>query len=412
MERQHQQIHIKYEVYILCGIIGAYNVDDAVKHTLELVLKQKSRGGDGTGIGFLSDDRCFVLKKSVPPEEYNKLFNKRLSKVSTKIAIGHNRAATCNLSERHMDKESHPFKSENGNFILIHNGMLRDHEELRRMMISVYGHKFSSGVDSEIYVHMLEDLLLRTKNRYDALSKLYPLTSGNIIILFNDGEMVGIPDSSFNILVMGNKVFIASQLDTFTNLIQEANGEESASIYVPDSYFASGCMVSIKMENGSPVIRFVGKWKESIIKQGKWIGTDKVMCDFCRESKLVMRYLDKNLKREVDKCLDCYLEKRKVPLIPYIATPSRLDHERRLPFSTPREDWRRSSEVRCKCNVCKKWYFFNEILVCENCNDFMCIICFMDLNHVCKSAIKARSEEGPLSLYPWYVPSANTVLVN
>jgi len=411
--------------YILCGIVAAYNVKNAPSLALSLVVEQKSRGSDGTGIGFLFDGRCVIVKKSITPEQYNSAFKKRIRKIKATIAIGHNRAATCNLAERDQDKESHPFRSEKGDFMLIHNGILRDFEKLRGAMIRVYGHNFSSGVDSEIFVHLLEDLLIRSNDRYSALEKFYPLSQGNILILFSDGELIGIPDSAFYLLTIGEKVFVASELSTLSSITEIiAKDSEECILYSPPS--ATGSMVSVKMNNGNPVIRFVGRWDKEIVKEGTWIGTNRVMCDFCKTSRLVMRFKSKEHNgRTLDKCLDCFRENKKLPISTPVISTGYTSHRRRR-FPSLREDNERNESVRCQCSLCNKWYSFNEIVVCTDCNEFMCIICFMDINHRCKSANIARQRMGNISpkegyseedinvmaVYPWYVPAPNRLIAS
>jgi len=266
----------------ICGIVGVFNAVNAPLQTLDFIVEQQNRGRDGTGIGFLLRNQCFILKKSIEPSEYEKLFKEKIKTFSAKIAIGHNRAATCNHPEKRDDKESHPFLSEDRKFMLVHNGTVRDHESIRKILTAVNDHNFSSGVDSEIFVHILEEFLHKSKSREEALRRFYGVSSGNIIILFSDGEMIGIPEGSFYLLVVGRKVYIASEMSTFSDFLSTI--KENCKLYVPKTY--SGSMVSIKMEGKYPIIKLIGEWKTAqVLSKDGWFATNHVICDFCKTTK-------------------------------------------------------------------------------------------------------------------------------
>jgi len=337
------------------------------------VLKQSTRGKDGTGLGFLINSQCRVLKKSVEPENFNKLISEKIGKLNATIAIGHNRSATCNYKEKHMDKESHPFISENREFMLIHNGIFKEHSFLRKFLALANEHKFSSGVDSEIYVHILEELLLKSKDRFEALKRFYSLSSGNIIILFSDGEMIGVPESSFYLLTVGKKVYIASEMGTFKNII--AGSKEDTNLYSPSR---NGCMVSIKLKNNFPVIKLVGEWKTGIMREKGWIATNEVTCDFCKSVKLVMRFKDKKLDKTLDKCLKCFREKAI-----YKETPSTSTYSPNLPYQRYYDNQKRMREVSARCELCSDWITLDKIMVCRSCNQLMCVTCYLHDDHTC-----------------------------
>ena len=119
------------------------------------------------------------------PEEFLK---KHVKLENCNILIGHNRAASTNTSEKEKDSEAHPFCSEDGSFCIVHNGHIHWYKELRNYLM-IKGHKFESGVDSEVIVHILEDLL-KQYDRKESIFRLYQMMEGeNILILFKDGPI-------------------------------------------------------------------------------------------------------------------------------------------------------------------------------------------------------------------------------
>lgn len=53
---------------------------------------------------------------------------------------------------------------------------------MRDMFTTYLGHKFSSGVDSEVFVHMLEELIRIHKDRYKAVVEFFKRCRGNVLV--------------------------------------------------------------------------------------------------------------------------------------------------------------------------------------------------------------------------------------
>jgi asparagine synthase (glutamine-hydrolysing) len=68
------------------------------------------------------------------------------------VALGHRRLSIVDLS----DQARQPLSNESGDLWLICNGEIYNHQELRKSLLS-RGHKFRSGSDSEVILHLYED---------------------------------------------------------------------------------------------------------------------------------------------------------------------------------------------------------------------------------------------------------------
>ena len=178
----------------MCGICAVFNLDNAIRLAGSVLLNQDDRGKDSSGIAYIiRKNKIEIQKKALEPE----LFVKQLKLKKTSFCIAHNRNATTNIIEKDKDKEAHPFISESKDFVICHNGHITYHEVLREYL-ELVGHTFSSGgVDSEVLVHMLEELLEKY-SRDVAMKRFFHTLSGeNVLVLFKDKELYGFPANSF-----------------------------------------------------------------------------------------------------------------------------------------------------------------------------------------------------------------------
>ena len=283
----------------MCGIAGAKsqgNID--LKNVLQLVLNIEHRGKDATGIAYVEDGEIKVIKKAIPPSQFYNVYAKALGESSS--AIAHNRAASTNIQQKHLDSEAHPFLAEDGSFALCHNGTFRGYEYMG-YLLEVLGHKRSSGVDSEVFVHLLELLMQHSSNRLEAIKHLYKLSQGNILVLFDDGELYALAGSACEILKADGKYYIASEAKAFSNLLTNI---DKAKVLTPSR--SNG----IAILNSSA--KLIGDWDEVIIKDGDFIAQRYVSCDFCGSYKYCEAVKIDN--KQYDRCYDCYKANKTTPI--------------------------------------------------------------------------------------------------
>ena len=136
----------------MCGIVGYVGNRQAAEFLLDGLSKLEYRGYDSAGIA-VYDGENIRVEKSVG----------RLAALRDKIkgnvpmgslGIGHTRWAT---HGRPSDVNSHPHTDCHGDFAIVHNGIIENYLSLKEELIAK-GHVFKSETDTEVVVHLLEEV--------------------------------------------------------------------------------------------------------------------------------------------------------------------------------------------------------------------------------------------------------------
>ncbi|OGX42478.1 MAG: glutamine--fructose-6-phosphate aminotransferase [Omnitrophica WOR_2 bacterium RIFCSPLOWO2_12_FULL_50_9] len=138
----------------MCGIIGYVGGRQAPPILLEGLKKLEYRGYDSSGIGIISrrDGKIVLQKTKGKIQDLQDLIRSHPLPEST-IGISHTRWATHGVPNK---VNAHPHADCTGKILLVHNGIIENFEELKRELRRK-GHTFSSGTDTEVIVHLIEE---------------------------------------------------------------------------------------------------------------------------------------------------------------------------------------------------------------------------------------------------------------
>jgi len=134
----------------MCGIVAYIGRRDATPIILDGLGRLEYRGYDSAGIAVIKDG-CIDLRRDV-----GKLANLRervqMHPISGNLGIGHTRWATHGVPAEH---NAHPHVSMNGEFVVVHNGIVENYLELREELMAE-GVAFKSETDTEVIVQLIE----------------------------------------------------------------------------------------------------------------------------------------------------------------------------------------------------------------------------------------------------------------
>jgi len=137
----------------MCGIIGYIGSKPARDIVINGLKRLEYRGYDSAGLAILNGEpQIFKCKGRV--KDLEEMVNAYPS--GGTIAIGHTRWATHGEPN---ELNAHPQVSCNGNFIVVHNGIIENYARLKKHLES-RGMVFTSQTDTEVIANLMEYLYL------------------------------------------------------------------------------------------------------------------------------------------------------------------------------------------------------------------------------------------------------------
>jgi len=194
----------------MCGIVAASarrNIRDVLiagLHTLEY------RGYDSAGIALQQDGYLARLRAAGKVKDLEVLLDS--SPINGHCGISHTRWATHGAPST---ENAHPHTSGD-QLALVHNGIIENHEELRREL-QQSGCQFSSQTDTEVMVHLVALLMTSGLDLFSAVRKAVERLHGAFAIAVvsaaEPGVIVGARKGSPLVLGVGNgEHFLASDI--------------------------------------------------------------------------------------------------------------------------------------------------------------------------------------------------------
>ena len=161
----------------MCGIAAYIGEKEAAPILFESLKKLEYRGYDSCGIATICDDKLDCKKGTGKIKEVNDQLS--FSGMRGTVGIAHTRWATHGEPN---DINAHPHFSENKEIALVHNGIIENAEQLRKILRDK-GHTFRSQTDSEVVAYLVEDLIKQGNSMGDAFMKSLKLVEGAFAIV-------------------------------------------------------------------------------------------------------------------------------------------------------------------------------------------------------------------------------------
>jgi len=134
----------------VCGIVGYVGERQAARVVWESLCRLEYRGYDSAGIAVLNGQGIVTAKCKGRLKD---LEAKLAELPAATQAIGHTRWATHGVPS---DDNAHPHRDCTGDIVLVHNGIIENHRELRERLLR-NGHKIKSETDTELVAHLIEE---------------------------------------------------------------------------------------------------------------------------------------------------------------------------------------------------------------------------------------------------------------
>ena len=135
----------------MCGIVGYIGKRQADELIIKGLERLEYRGYDSAGIAILNNGLA-VHKKAGKVKALRNLIAGE--DTSGTVGIGHTRWATHGEPN---DRNAHPHTGKTGRLALVHNGIIENYAVLKSALIAE-GHTFSSDTDTEVLVHLIEEI--------------------------------------------------------------------------------------------------------------------------------------------------------------------------------------------------------------------------------------------------------------
>ncbi len=135
----------------MCGIVGYVGGAEAAPLLLNGLRRLEYRGYDSAGLAVHNGSGLDLRKCAGRVDDLSERLAER--PVSGRAGIAHTRWATHGAP---TPENAHPLTDCHGKVALVHNGVIENCDALRAKL-SELGHLFSSGTDTEVVAHLIEE---------------------------------------------------------------------------------------------------------------------------------------------------------------------------------------------------------------------------------------------------------------
>jgi glucosamine--fructose-6-phosphate aminotransferase (isomerizing) len=214
----------------MCGIVAYIGNKQAYPILIKGLKRLEYRGYDSAGIALYNDQINIFKKKGKVANLEEHTEDKD---ITGHIGMGHTRWATHGKPD---DTNAHPHSSGNSDLAIIHNGIIENYAPLKEALINE-GHSFETETDTEVLIHLIEELQKRDKLSIEEATRL-ALTKviGAFAIVVMDkkdpGKIVAARKASPLVIGIGDGEFYiasdATPIVEYTNQVVYLKNEEIA----------------------------------------------------------------------------------------------------------------------------------------------------------------------------------------
>lgn len=165
----------------MCGIVGAVAQRDVAEILINGLHRLEYRGYDSAGVAVVDPNhelhrvRCLGKVKALDEA------------VAVKPLIGGTGIAHTRWATHGEPSEANAHPHTSGNFAVVHNGIIENHEELRELLKS-RGYVFNSQTDTEVIAHLVEWEMRTASTLLEALQKTVKQLTGAYGMVVLDRE--------------------------------------------------------------------------------------------------------------------------------------------------------------------------------------------------------------------------------
>ena len=215
----------------MCGIVAYIGHQKAFDIIIKGLKRLEYRGYDSAGVAIHDTNSLMLYKKKGKVADLVASIGSK--NTSGFVGIGHTRWATHGPPN---DVNAHPHESGHKKFALVHNGIIENYATLKKELIQ-RGHKFHSDTDTEVLMHLIEDIHSNSKNKLTlfeavriALSEVIGAYAIVVINKDNPSELIAARKSSPLVIGIGDGEFFlasdATPMVEFTkNVVYLEDGE-------------------------------------------------------------------------------------------------------------------------------------------------------------------------------------------
>ncbi|MCC6317860.1 MAG: glutamine--fructose-6-phosphate transaminase (isomerizing) [Gemmatimonadaceae bacterium] len=193
----------------MCGIVGYVGPRVATPLLIEGLKRLEYRGYDSAGVAVMNGAGVETVKEAGKIAKLEQLLAG--TPVHGTTGIAHTRWATHGPPNQ---VNAHPHVSQDGNFAVVHNGIIENATLLKRMLES-RGYRFTSDTDTEVLAHLIQEAF--TGNLEDAVVEALNQVEGTygiaVISSIDTHKIVAARKGSPLLVGLGeNEFFVASDV--------------------------------------------------------------------------------------------------------------------------------------------------------------------------------------------------------